>query len=72
MTESKAPAKGADEGQAQVDKAVAKEVEQGYHGVRVDPIPNEAYTLTTGPDSPPHVEDDATRVGQVHATKDVK
>lgn len=47
--------------QAQVDK----ELEQGFVGTKVDPTPNEAYTLTTGPDSPRSVEDHGTRVEQI-------
>lgn len=34
--------------QEQADEVTDK----GYFGTKVDPEPNEAYTLTTGPDSP--------------------
>lgn len=37
---------------SQVDAAIAKEQEQGFRGVKVDPNPNEEYSLQTGPDSP--------------------
>lgn len=29
-----------------------KALEQGYAGTKVDPLPNEAYSLESGPDSP--------------------
>ena len=35
-----------------VAKQVEKAEDLGYIGTKVDPNPNEAYTLTTGPDSP--------------------
>ena len=44
-----------------VAEQVAKANDQGFIGQKVDPRPNEAYTLETGPDSPPAVEDDASR-----------
>lgn len=55
---------GADQVQATVDK----EEDQGFRGVKVDPVPNEEYTLTTGPSSPSYFEDEHTRAPQ-HATK---
>lgn len=45
-----------------VEERAAEEAEQGFIGVKVDPIPNEEYSLETGPDSPPAVEDNRTRV----------
>lgn len=64
-------AKKNDEAEATVDTA-SKEVqarfdreqEQGYVGIKVDPTPDEAYALTSGPDSPPHVPNNTTRAGQ--------
>ncbi len=38
--------------EAEVQTAVDKEQEKGYVGVKVDPLPNEAYSLESGPDSP--------------------
>jgi hypothetical protein len=35
-----------------VNDQIAKEQDQGFRGVAVDPNPNEAYSLQTGPDSP--------------------
>jgi hypothetical protein len=35
-----------------VNDQIAKEQEQGFRGVAVDPNPNEAYSIQTGPDSP--------------------
>lgn len=34
-----------DAGQDQVDKLVDQELEQGYRGQKVDPTPNENYTV---------------------------
>jgi len=31
-------------------------IEAGFTGVGIDPLPNEAYSLETGPKSPTHVE----------------
>jgi hypothetical protein len=53
-----------DAGAAQVQAEVDKETEQGYVGQKVDPVPNEEYTLVTGPDSPPIHPDDTTRAAQ--------
>lgn len=38
-----------DAGQAAVKKAE----EKGYLGTKVDPLPNSAHSLESGPDSPP-------------------
>lgn len=35
-----------DETTAQVQKAVDRETDRGFHGVEVDPTPNAAYTVT--------------------------
>lgn len=37
---------------AKVQKAVDAETEQGYRGIKVDPLPNSAYSLESGPDAP--------------------
>lgn len=42
----------AEEAQAEVTQRLEAEHEQGYAGVKVDPRPNEAYSLETGPESP--------------------
>lgn len=41
-----------DVGQAEVQKAVDQGQEQGYLGVKVDPLPNSAHSLESGPDAP--------------------
>jgi hypothetical protein len=46
-----------------VAEKVADEQAKGYVGDVPDPLPNSAYSLESGPDSPPHVPDDKTRVG---------
>lgn len=61
MTAHKDPAAAA---KGDVEKQVAKEQEQGFVGHKVDPRPNSDYTLESGPDSPPHVENDRTRIEQ--------
>lgn len=40
----------------QVQAAVDEETEQGFRGTKVDPLPNEAYSLESGPDSPTPAE----------------
>lgn len=49
---------GTSAGQDQVQAKVDKETEQGYRGVKVDPLPNLAYSTQTGPDSPSGIEVD--------------
>jgi hypothetical protein len=39
---------GTDESQ----KIASKEDEQGFRGVKVDPLPNSAHSLESGPDAP--------------------
>lgn len=41
-----------DFGQAEVQKNVDAEQEQGFRGNKVDPRPNSDYSLESGPDSP--------------------
>jgi hypothetical protein len=53
---------GTGEVQAKVDKAEDK----GFFGSKVDPRPNEEYSLETGPDSPRAVEAPNTRLSQAH------
>lgn len=49
-----APKQSADEASAKGDVAerVAAENAQGFVGQKVDPVPNEEYSLESGPDSP--------------------
>lgn len=54
-----------------VQKKADKEQAQGYVGVVTDPIPNEEYSLESGPDSPHVVPDDRTQVTQ-HLSRDAK
>jgi hypothetical protein len=61
MAESKAK----DAGQAEVQKKVEQEQSQGYIGTKVDPTPNEEYSLESGPDSPP-VSESGGRLHQHH------
>lgn len=57
------PPSGADAGQAEVQAKVDKETEKGYRGVKVDPLPNSAYSIQSGPDSPT-LDDARTREAQ--------
>lgn len=41
-----------DAGQAQAEKTVQTEEEQGFRGVEVDQTPNKEFSLQSGPDSP--------------------
>ena len=52
-----------DAGQAEVQAKVDKETDQGFRGTKVDPLPNEAYSIKTGPDSPT-LADSNTRADQ--------
>jgi len=63
MTKSKSDDLGASEVQEKVDE----ETEKGYRGTKVDPLPNSAHSLASGPDSPT-LTDDRTRAEQVHST----
>lgn len=47
-----------------VAEKIAAEQEQGFLGVKVDPEPNSAYTLESGPSSPGQLPDDRTRYTQ--------
>ena len=59
-----APAPDADRITGDVEEQVQEETDQGFLGTKVDPRPNEDYTLTTGPDAPPAHEDDRSRSEQ--------
>jgi hypothetical protein len=61
-----ATARKDDAGQADVQKRVDKIEEQGFIGQKVDPLPNSAYSLESGPEAPP-VHEQGVRAGQVHA-----
>lgn len=52
--------------QSKMDDALAK----GYIGTVPDPHPNAAYSIQTGPDSPPVIEDNQSRFGQSSVTKE--
>lgn len=47
-----------------------KETEQGFVGTKVDPRPNSAYSLESGPDSPSAVGDDRTGIAQRHIAQE--
>jgi len=63
MTKSKSD----DLGSSEVQEKVDEETEKGYRGTKVDPLPNSAYSLASGPDSP-NLPDDRTRVDQAHVS----
>lgn len=50
--------RGQEEGQPLVhgteesQRVASREMEQGYSGVKVDPLPNSAHSLESGPDAP--------------------
>lgn len=62
-----APAKHDGEGNAEVQAKMDEALAKGYIGVVPDPIPNSAYSLQSGPDSPPVIDDNQTRFAQTHA-----
>jgi hypothetical protein len=66
MAEQKAASKAAADVQAAVAKQVDREQEQGYRGRKVDPLPNSAYSLESGPDAPSSVPEDGTAITQRH------
>lgn len=43
-------------GTEQAQEKVDKEDEQGYRGTKVDPLPNSAHSLESGPDAPTAAE----------------
>jgi hypothetical protein len=50
MTPRKKPAD--DGGQAEAQSLTDQANEQGFIGTKVDPLPNEAHSLESGPDAP--------------------
>jgi hypothetical protein len=46
-------AKKDDLGQAEAQKKTEQAEEQGFIGTKVDPLPNSAHSLESGPDAPP-------------------
>jgi hypothetical protein len=44
--------KAGDLGQSEVQDAFNKAQEQGFFGQKVDPLPNSAHSLESGPDAP--------------------
>lgn len=56
-----------DLGQAEVQQRIQQEQAQGYVGAKVDPLPNSAHSLESGPDAPPIVPDATSRVAAPHA-----
>jgi hypothetical protein len=55
-------------GNAEVQKQADEDNAKGYRGQTFDPHPNSAYSIATGPDSPPLVENNQTRFQQPDAT----
>lgn len=41
-----------DAGAAEVRKGFEEDQKQGFSGVKVDPLPNSAHSLESGPDAP--------------------
>jgi hypothetical protein len=65
MADSKRGAKSADDGgQADLQTTQNRYDEQGYIGTKVDPLPNEAHSLESGPDAPTAVEGPNLRLVQ--------
>lgn len=46
-----------DAGQAEVQKRFDEAAEKGYFGERPPGLPNERYSLESGPDAPTHAEE---------------
>ncbi len=63
-----AKSSAAEQGNAEVAKRMEKELEQGYVGTTFDEYPNSAYSLASGPDAPPLVPDNKSRVEQHSAS----
>jgi hypothetical protein len=61
MTTAKKPA---DAGQEHVQSAFEAAQEQGYFGVKVDPTPNSAHSLESGPSAPSVLEQNAIGLEQ--------
>lgn len=47
----------ADAAKGDVQEQVDEDEDKGYHGTKVDPRPNSAYSLESGPDSPSAFDD---------------
>lgn len=60
-----AAAKEKDAGAAQVQKNVEEAEQDGFIGRKVDPLPNSAHSLESGPDGVPLVDGITTRTPQV-------
>lgn len=43
-------------GTAEVQKKIDKEQEQGFRGREVDPLPNSAHSIASGPEAPTAAE----------------
>jgi hypothetical protein len=67
--EEKSAEKAVEATQAAVQEQADKEQEQGFRGVKTDPIPDHEYSLLSGPESPRAVEDIHTRTSQVSIGK---
>lgn len=61
LTDDQKAATGADDPERQ---EAALGTDKGYTGEKVDPLPNEAYSLESGPDSPSALEQAQTVMGQ--------
>lgn len=58
-----------DAGQAEVQEAADRETDQGFLGIKADPTPNEAYTLSgvTGGQPTPETDPALRREARAHA-----
>lgn len=61
-----------DLGKAEVQSAFDEANAKGYFGTAPDPVPDEQYSLKTGPDAPSAVADPTTRVAQHSAVTEEK
>lgn len=62
---TKSPEKATEAAQAEVQKVVDKQVDQGFRGVEVDPTPNENYTVPGVLADKPTPETDADHAASV-------
>ena len=59
-----APRKKADDnGQAEAQAIADEQTEQGFIGTKVDPLPNSAHSLESGPEAPTAAEQRDARKG---------
>ncbi len=67
-----ADVKAAEQANKEVADIENEALAKGYRGVVPDPNPNSAYSIQSGPDSPPLVEDNESRFAQPAPVKKEK